>query len=88
MEQQDIFVRTMSLSAFKVELECNNIDIVKNPNTNKLFFVTDNGQSGKVSTKFNDIASEEKEVSWCKDANGEEFWMIHKRNTDNVVATL
>lgn len=86
--EEEIFVRTMSVEAFKNELQCNEIQVIKNPNTGKLFFVTDNGASGKVSTKFEDISSEAKSISKCKDKNGEEFWMLHKQNQENTVLVL
>lgn len=82
---------TMSVDRFKSVNNINSIDVVKNPNTGKLFFTCpqDSSISGKIAKEidFNgDLA-----ISQCTGTEaGEEFYMLHNhvQLTDNVQHTL
>lgn len=82
------FMRTLSPSKFKTEKDISTIQIVKNPNTGKLFFTSkdDSSISGPVSGSW----KEDPAFSEVRGDEGEVFWMLHKRGSgdDNVVDTL
>ena len=82
------FINTYSIEQFKKLHDISEINIIKNPHTDKLFFTTDSEIRGTVSTKFEDLIKDEKSISECADENGEVFWMIHKKQKDNVVVSL
>ena len=77
------FIRTLSVAKFKELTNSTAIDVVRNPHTNKLFFVADSGIKGAVSENF----SESPCVSEVSGAEGS-FWLLHKKQSDNVVTTL
>lgn len=88
------FGRQMSIAAFKAEHNVNAIDIVRNPNTNKLFFTSpdDSDLSGAVSEGW----KADPVFSWVTapattDKPKQSFWMLHKKGSgsgQNVVDTL
>ena len=84
------FLQSYTPRQFKEMVGADSIDIIKNPNTGKLFFnVVGTDVSGKVSKDLG--ANDEVVVTKCDDpTNPEEepFWMIHKKGADNVVRTL
>lgn len=68
------------------------LEIVKNPNTDKLFFKTDgaNPVSGAITTsKTLDEILGNPQVSWVKseDTNSE-FWLLHTKSNENVVHVI
>jgi hypothetical protein len=86
------FNRTLSLKEFGTEKKSTSLNVIKNPNTGKMFFSTNvAGISGKVSTKFD--ASEEACISECTDeASGETFFMLHNKvenaNIEHIFALV
>lgn len=82
------FLQTTSLDKFKSLLDITQIDVIKNPKTGKLFFVSpdDSSVSGKISEKFDSTASVS--VSKCKDESDEEFYMLHNTAESNVQFSL
>ena len=76
------FKATYSVTSFKEMNGGNQIDIIKNPNTNKLFFQC-GAATGGVSEGYEAAPC----VSLVEGTEGE-FYLIHKRNEDNVVDTL
>ena len=77
------FIRTMSVSAFKTLVSATSIDIIESPKTHKLFFSTDNGITGAVSTFEGDVC-----VSSVKGDDGAEFYLIHAKSEGNIKRTL
>ena len=77
------FIRTLSVAKFKEETKSSAIDVVRNPNSGKLFFVADSGIKGAVSENF----SENPCVSEVSGSEGT-FWLLHKKQSDNVLVTL
>lgn len=78
------FVRTLSVNKFKEITNSGSIDVIRNPNSGKLFFVSDNGIKGAVSDSY----SESPCFSEVRGENNETFWLLHKKQSDNVVNTL
>jgi len=77
------FIRTMSVSAFKAAVGANSIDIIESPKTGKLFFTSDNGITGAVSTVEGDVC-----VSSVRGDDGTEFYLIHAKSDGNIKRTL
>lgn len=82
------FLRKLSPKEFSAETKATSLQVVKNPNTGKIFFSTNiAGVSGKVSNKYD--ATKPAVLSECSDADGEMFWMLHNPGEAvNVVSTL
>ena len=83
------FGRQMAPAQFKAHMGVTTLNIVKNPNTGKLFFSSpeDSTVSGAVSANwkadpvFSEVTSPD---------SGDTFWMLHKKGSENqnVVDTL
>jgi len=83
------FISTQSIADFKSSCKSDELQVIKNPHTEKLFFTCGN-TTGKVSTKgYNKPV-----VSLCEVDNvtegtvGEQFYMLHSASETNVIATL
>jgi len=80
------FTSTLSLADFKKLKGINAINVVRNPNSGKRFFVDPDNKdmSGKVATAID--LQKPVFVSQCTTEDGEQFFMLH--NSANVEATL
>lgn len=84
-----LFVKTHTIQEFKDLHKATEINVVKNPHTDKIFF-TCGSTSGKVSKK----GYAKPVISLCKvdkaeeGTIGEEFFMLHSASETNVIATL
>lgn len=82
-----VFVSTMSIAAFKTAENVSTIEIVKSPKSGKLFFVADS-ITGAVAQSFSvDDVNAISIVHKAGDKDGS-FYLIHKKQSNNVVATL
>jgi hypothetical protein len=79
-----IFHKTLSIADFKASNNNNAIEIIKNPNTSKLFFVC-GSITGAVSPEYKEAPCMSLVSS---DEQPEEFWMLHKKSAGNTVDTL
>ena len=78
------FKRTLSPSQFMSEHNLDKIDVLINPKTGRRFFTTSNSDVGGKGSKSDDY-KDNPVFSLCVDSStGEEFWMLHKKATDNV----
>jgi hypothetical protein len=78
------FTQQFTVAEFKSMQKDTKIDIVKNPHTDKIFFVCGNIK-GKVSKK----GYSKPVISLCTDeTNGETFYMLHSQSDTNVVDSL
>lgn len=83
MENKLKFIKTLSVADFKAQNNNNGIDIIKNPNTDKLFF-TCGHTTGAVSSDYKESPC----VSLVVGTDDVEFWLIHKKATANTVDSL
>ena len=81
------FKSTLSIEAFKASTGCKTIDVIINPKTSKPFFSTDNNISGAVSGDMAEVMANPA-ISEVVGLTGESFWMLHKKQSNNVVHTL
>jgi hypothetical protein len=81
--------RTLNVASFAAETKATKLDLVENPKTGKLFFVTDiSTVSGKVSNTFD--STKDIRISHCTDTeSNDSFWMLHNPGeSPNVKATF
>lgn len=81
------FENTVSIEAFKVSTKATTIEVVENPKNGKLFFTTDNNIRGAVAGDV-DAVMTNPVMSEVKGTTGESFWMLHKKQSNNVKFTL
>ena len=84
MENQLKFISTTDVADWKAKNNVSTIRIIKSPKTGKLFFVANDIQ-GAISTKGYDKTPV---VSLCSTPDGEQMYLLHNRQDNNVVATL
>ena len=78
------FNNTYSVQDFKAFNHDNKIDVVKNPNTGKLFF-----QCGSIRGAVASEIDFHKEVKISEvEGNEGAFFLMHNVNTDNIVASF
>jgi len=82
METTLKFRKQFTIADFKSANNGNKIEIIKNPKTSKVFFVC-GSVNGKVSKK----GYAEPVISECTDGT-ETFYMLHSKNTANILDTL
>jgi hypothetical protein len=80
-----VFHKTLSIADFKSQNNNNAIEIIKNPKTEKLFFVCGSitgaaTDSYKESPCMSLVSSEEEPDT--------QFWLLHKKSAGNTVDTL
>lgn len=83
MEKKLTFHKTLTINDFKALNNNNGIDIIKNPKTEKLFFSCGH-TTGAVSADYAEAPC----ASLVSGEDNVEFWLIHKKATTNVVASL
>ena len=86
-----IILATLAVNAFKAQVATDELHIIKNPKTGKLFVATDSGTAvGAVSSNY--TKGEPKEFIQCKwsdmPANAEPIWVLHNANTTNRVESF
>ena len=83
------FLRSMSIEAFKAEFKVTTIEIYRNPKTDKLAFSTDSDavKGGAVGGDI-DAVKQNPQMSQVQGDTGVTFWMLCKKQSDNVIATL
>lgn len=85
------FQETLSVEAFKATNKVSTIEIIENPKNGKVFFScnTSDGEiiTGAVSGEI-DAIMEQPMMSKVAGTTGESFWMLHKKQSNNVKATL
>jgi len=86
------FSKTVDIATFASTNGITNLDLVKNPNTGKLFVSTNTGLTMRVSAKITS-ASELNgtlQVSWFAPEGGEPSWLLHPKGESgqNVVGSL
>lgn len=79
--------KSMSIEEFKTANNTVKIDIIKNPQTDKLFVSSGSKVLGAVSLKW-DQSKPSEFVEIINDETGEILWCLHNQNTDNIVASL
>lgn len=86
------FSKTVSVAQFAGANGINKLDLVKNPNTGKLFISTNTGLTMRVSAKIQSPAdlTADLVVSWFTPDDGEASYMLHPQGEagQNVVASL
>jgi len=86
------FSQTRTVEKFKSDHGVTDIQVIKNPHTNKLFFTSpeDSDVSGKVSKSID--WDDDLRISQCTDKeSGDTFFMLHNKGADpqqNVQRTL
>lgn len=83
-----MFSKTQTLQAFAVANGITGLDLVKNPNTNKRFAVTNTGVTMRVSEKVSSDLDGNYSVSWFQPEDGEPSWMLHPTGVSNVLGSL
>ncbi len=82
MDSKLTFVKTLSIADFKAQNNNNGIEVIKSPKTGKLFFVC-----GAITGAVSDDYKEAPCMSLVSGENGE-FWLLHKKQSNNTVDTL
>lgn len=80
-------LKSISIEQFKAEESVSAIDIVKNPNTDKLFASTDAGKNFKAQGTLD----KEQRIEFLYDDEEADGWnqgCFVNPNTDNIVVTL
>ena len=77
------FHKSLTVADFKAQNNNNGVEIVNNPNSGKLFFVC-GSVTGAVSKDY----VEAPQFSLVSGEDNVEFWLLHKKQTSNIVATL
>lgn len=82
------FVKTMSVRDFKADMGVSEIEVKRNPNTGKLFFVFGAGV-GAVSERFEDDEITSPVISQvCSSETGEMFYLLHQSGGGEALARL
>ena len=79
-----VFKTTKTLADFKAQANIKEIEILKNPNTNKLFFTTELG-SGAVSNSFDKNEDVYISLVHPKGDSSNQFLMIHNKGAGATV---
>lgn len=82
------FGKKLSISDFKAEHNASELQVVRNPKTDKLF-VTANGKTVAAVSKNYDPKGDNKEfVELIMEDTGETIWCLHNGSNANVEETL
>jgi len=76
------FIETLSVAEFKERTHAN-IEIYRNPKTEKLAF-----ESGAIRGAVSENYKEAPVLSLVQGDTEEQFWLLHKKSTQNVLDTL
>ena len=82
-----VFVSTMSIAAFKVAESVSAIEVIKSPKSGKLFFVAD-AVTGAVAQSFDAADTNAISIVHRAGASEAQFYLLHKKQSNNVIATL
>lgn len=86
------FSKTVDIATFASANGITNLDLVKNPNTSKLFVSTNTGLTMRVSAKITSNAdlNPTLQVSWFAPDGGEPSWLLHPKGESgqNVVGSM
>jgi hypothetical protein len=84
MEKTLEFIETFSIAQFKSDNNVDTIEVIQNPKEGgKLFFV-----AGRIKGPVSPNYKESPVVSLVQGENEEQFYLLHKRSTANVVDVL
>ena len=76
------FSKSTSFIDFIISLGANTCKIIRNPNTQKRFFVVDGTEvTGRVSNKVEELSADLR-VSWMEPVDGEASYIIHLPGSD------
>lgn len=81
------FGKKLSVSAFKAMHNADTLQVVKNPNTSKLFITANGVTVGAVSKNY-DASLDKEFVELIMEDTGETIWCLHNPSSDNVQETL
>lgn len=81
------FGKSLSVNAFKEMHNADKLNIVKNPNNDKLF-VTANGNTVAAVSKNYDSSKDKEFVEMILEDTGETLWCLHNPSENNVVDSL
>jgi len=85
------FISSLGIEAFKASTNSTTIEIVKNPKTGKLFFVTDAGIKGGLPAGTTEANLPEimasPQISAVEGDKGQ-FYLLHKKQSNNVIMSL
>ena len=79
--------KTVSVSTFKEMHKVDSLQIVKNPNTEKLF-VSANGSTVAAVSKNYDSSKDKEFIQVQFEDSAESIWILHNSNDTNVVESL
>ena len=78
-------IKFLSVAQFKAQTNTTTIEVVKNPNTGKLFMTTENGDKYKVQGDINPALPL---AVLVENGNLGEACLVNVKNVDNTVFTL
>ena len=81
------FQNTQSIAQYATQNGLTNIELIKNPNTGKLFAKDSKGVTYRVSEKVSKLTMD-LQVSYFTPEDGEASLMIHPAGQTNVVSAL
>lgn len=81
------FERTQSIAQYANSNNLTGIELIKNPNTGKLFGKDSNGNTYRVAEKVKELTMD-LQVSWFTPEDGEPSLMIHTAGQTNVISSL
>jgi hypothetical protein len=81
------FERTQSIAQYANSNGLTGLELIKNPNTGKLFAKDSKGATYRVAEKVTQLTMD-LQVSWFTPEDGEASFMIHTAGQTNVVSAL
>ena len=81
------FQNTQSIAQYATQNGLTGIELIKNPNTGKLFAKDSSGKTYRVSEKITQL-SMDLQVSLFTPEDGEPSLMIHPKGVSNVIGSL
>lgn len=82
------FGESMSIVAFKKAHDTDKIDVIKNPNTGKLFCTANGKTIAAVSKNYDSSKSDKEFVQLVFEDTGEIVWCLHNPSSTNRVESL
>lgn len=81
------FERTTAIAQFATQNGLTGIELIKNPNTGKLFAKDSKGNTYRVAEKVTELTMD-LQISWFAPDDGEASYLIHTKGSNNVVSAL
>lgn len=82
------FGESMSIVAFKEMHKTDRLDVIKNPNTDKLFVTANNKTVAAVSKNYDSSKPDKEFIELIMEDTSEAIWCLHNPSSNNRVESL